>query len=64
MATRMYCYEKSPYDDLGKEIFEDGKRYGDEYKVVVFDKNNLEYVKKTILNHDWHNFKNTKVPLI
>ena len=49
----MFCKRGS----VGKEIFEDGKRYGDEYKVVVFDKNNLEYVKSTILNHDWKNFK-------
>ncbi len=52
-ADFLFCKRGS----VGKEIFEDGKRYGDEYKVVVFDKNNLEYVKKTILNHDWHNFK-------
>lgn len=50
----MFCKRGS----VGKEIFEDGKRYGDEYKVVVFDENNLDYVKNTILNHDWNNFKN------
>jgi len=52
-ADFMFCKRGS----VGKEIFEDGKRYGDEYKVVVFDKSNLEYVKNTILNHDWKNFK-------
>jgi hypothetical protein len=50
----MFCKRGS----VGKEIYEGGKRYGDEYKVVVFDKTNLEYVKDTILNHDWDNFKN------
>ena len=50
----MFCKRGS----VGKEIFEDGKRYGDEYKVVVFDKKNLKYIKDTILNHDWKNFKN------
>jgi len=49
----MFCKRGS----VGKEIFEDGKRYGDEYKVVVYDKANLEYVRNTILNHDWKNFK-------
>jgi len=53
-ADFMLCKRGS----VGKEIFEDGKRYGDEYKVVVFDKSNLEYVKNTILKHDWKNFKN------
>ena len=42
---------------VGKEIFEDGKRYGDEYKVVVIDKSNLEYVRNKILNYDWKNYK-------
>jgi len=31
--------------------------YVDEYKVVVFDKSNLQYVKDTILNYDWRNYK-------
>jgi hypothetical protein len=53
-ADFMFCKRGS----VGKEIFEDGKRYGDEYKVVVFDKNNLEHVRNTILKHDWKNFKN------
>jgi hypothetical protein len=53
-ADFMFCKRGS----VGKEIFENGKRYGDEYKVVVFDKNNLEYVKNTILKNDWKNFKN------
>lgn len=52
-ADFMFCKRGS----VGKEIFEDGKRYGDEYKVVVFDKSNLDYVKNKILNHDWKNFK-------
>jgi len=46
-ADFMFCKRGS----VGKEIFEGGKRYGDEYKVVVL------YVKNTILNHDWQNFK-------
>ncbi len=49
----MFCKRGS----VGKEIFEDGKRYGDEYKVVVFDKGNLEFVKNTIINYDWSNYK-------
>jgi len=53
IADFMFCKRGS----VGKEIFKDGKRYGDEYKVVVFDKKNLEYVRNTILNHDWKNFK-------
>lgn len=49
----MFCKRGS----VGKEILQEGKRYGDEYKVIVFDKNNLSYVKNTILNYDWHGFK-------
>ena len=41
---------------VGKLVEEEGT-YADEYKVVVFDKNNLEYVKDTILNYDWKNYK-------
>lgn len=49
----MFCKRGS----VGKEIFEDGERYGDEYKVVVIDKSNLTFVKDTILNFDWKNYK-------
>lgn len=42
---------------VGKEVFEGGKRYSDEYKVVVHDKKNLEYVRSKIINNDWFNFK-------
>jgi len=52
-ADFIFCKRGS----VGKEIFEGAKRYGDEYKVVVFDKTNLDYVKNTILNNDWKNFK-------
>jgi len=52
-ADFMFCKRGS----VGKEIFEDGKRYGDEYKVVVFDKSNLKHIKNTVLNNDWKNFK-------
>ena len=52
-ADFMFCKRGS----VGRQIFKDGKRYGDEYKVVIFDKTNLEYVKSTILNFDWKNYK-------
>lgn len=52
-ADFMFCKRGS----VGKEILEEGKRYGDEYKVVVFDKSNLQYIKNTILNFDWQNYK-------
>ena len=52
-ADFMFCKRGS----AGKEIFEDGKRYSDEYKVIVFNKNDIEFVRNTILNFDWKNFK-------
>ena len=52
-ADFMFCKRGS----VGKEILEDGKRYGDEYKVLVNDKNDLEYVKNKILNFDWVGYK-------
>jgi hypothetical protein len=52
-ADFMFCKRGS----VGKEILEEGKRYGDEYKVVVFDKSNLQYIKNTILGFDWQNYK-------
>ena len=52
-ADFMFCKRGS----VGKEILEEGKRYGDEYKVVVFDKSNLQYIKNTILSFDWQNYK-------
>jgi len=53
VADFIFCKRGS----VGKEVFLDGKRYSDEYKVVVYDKNNLDYVRNVILNHDWNNFK-------
>jgi len=41
----------------GKEILNNSKRYSDEYKVVVHDKKNIQFVKETILGHDWKKFK-------
>jgi len=49
----MFCKRGS----VGKEIFEDGKRYGDEYKVIVHNKSDLQSVKETILKFDWKNYK-------
>jgi len=50
----MFCKRGS---GAGKEIFEDGKRYCSEYKVVVLDKSKSDYIKKTILNFDWMGYK-------
>jgi len=52
-ADFIFCKRGS----AGKESFENGKRYGDEYKVVVFDKSNLDYIRGIILGNDWSNFK-------
>lgn len=52
-ADFMFCKRGS----VGKEIFEEGKRFGDEYKIIVFDKGNLQYVKDTILNFNWKAYK-------
>ena len=52
-ADFMFCKRGS----VGKEIFEDGKRFGDEYKIIVFNKSNLQYVKDTILNFNWKDYK-------
>lgn len=52
-ADFMFCKRGS----VGKEIFEEGKRYSDEYKVIVNNKNNLPYIKNTILNFDWKGYK-------
>ena len=52
-ADFMFCKRGS----VGKEIFEDGKRFGDEYKIIVFDKSNLQYIKDTILNFNWKDYK-------
>lgn len=41
---------------VGKLVEKEGT-YADEYKVVVHNKKNLDYVKSTILNQDWKNFK-------
>jgi len=52
-ADFMFCKRGT----AGKEIVEGGKRYGDEYKVVVNDKTLLNDIKNTILNFDWSNYK-------
>lgn len=52
-ADFMFCKRGT----AGKEIIEGGKRYGDEYKVVVNDKTLLNDIKNTILNFDWSNYK-------
>lgn len=52
-ADFMFCKRGS----VGKEILEDGKRYGDEYKVVVTNKNDLDYIRNTILDFDWKGYK-------
>jgi hypothetical protein len=52
-ADFMFCKRGSS----GKEIFEDGKRYGDEYKVIVKDKSQIKHIKSTILDFDWIGYK-------
>lgn len=49
----MFCKRGS----VGKEIFEDGKRYGDEYKVIVYDSNKRHWVKNIILRFKWTEYK-------
>lgn len=41
--------------DVGKLIT--NKRYGDEYKIKVKDNKDLDYVKNTILNFNWKEYK-------
>lgn len=52
-ADFIFCKRGS----VGKEIFENGKRYSDEYKVIMKDKSKLDYVKNKILSFDWKGFK-------
>lgn len=52
-ADFMFCKRGS----VGKEIFENGKRYGDEYKVIVKDKDKISFIKNTILDFDWVGYK-------
>lgn len=60
--------DQQGYNDIDFDlcIFRRGASVGKEktknlhtqtYKVKVFDKNNLEYVKSSILNYDWLNYK-------
>lgn len=62
-GDRQKEYEKIEYDFV---IFRRGANVGkikteninkQTYKVKVFDKENLEYIKNTILNYDWLNYK-------
>lgn len=42
--------------NVGK-VIDDNSQYSDEYKVVVADKSNLDFVKNKITSFDWKNFK-------